>query len=115
MGRVSVPVWGASLSGPLAIVALVGRYPANQLMARMPEITALNWSIFFMDSGSLTIDGGRYMVFGDDASVVYIGELTAGGKVLMRGCGLTSRATSNCTPVLSPRIPLPADLAHCHH
>ena len=24
------------------------------------EITALNWSIFFMDSGSLTIDGGRY-------------------------------------------------------
>ena len=27
--RVSVPVWGASLSGPLLIVALVGRRPAN--------------------------------------------------------------------------------------
>ena len=29
LGRVSVPVWGASLSGPLPIVALAGRYPAN--------------------------------------------------------------------------------------
>ena len=27
--RVSVPVWGISLSGPLGIVVLVGRYPAN--------------------------------------------------------------------------------------
>ncbi len=29
LARVSVPVWGISLSGPLSIVALVGRYPAN--------------------------------------------------------------------------------------
>ena len=28
-------MWGTILSDPLAIVALVGRYPANQLMARM--------------------------------------------------------------------------------
>ena len=34
--RVSVPVWGAILPDPLAIVATVGRYPAVQLMARMP-------------------------------------------------------------------------------
>src|SRR5690606_34226748 len=27
--RVSVPVWGSPLSGPLPIVVLVGRYPAN--------------------------------------------------------------------------------------
>ena len=27
--RVSVPMWGAMLSHPLLIVALVGRYPAN--------------------------------------------------------------------------------------
>ena len=27
--RVSVPMWGAVLSHPLPIVALVGRYPAN--------------------------------------------------------------------------------------
>ncbi len=33
--RVSVPVWGIPLSGPLAIVALVSRYLTNQLMARI--------------------------------------------------------------------------------
>ena len=34
--RVSVPVWGATLSGPLPIVGTVGRYPAVFLMGRMP-------------------------------------------------------------------------------
>ncbi len=29
-------MWGTILSDPLAIVALVGRYPTSQLMARMP-------------------------------------------------------------------------------
>ena len=29
-------MWGAFLSEPLPIVALVGRYPANQLMGRIP-------------------------------------------------------------------------------
>ena len=29
LARVSVPVWGVTLSGPLPVVALVGRYPAN--------------------------------------------------------------------------------------
>ncbi len=33
--RVSVPVWGAPLSGPLTIGAMVGRYPAIELMVRM--------------------------------------------------------------------------------
>ena len=36
MGRVSVPLWGAFLSEPLPIVALVGRYPANKLIGREP-------------------------------------------------------------------------------
>ena len=36
LARVSVPVWGTVLSDPLAIAALVGHYPANKLMARMP-------------------------------------------------------------------------------
>lgn len=36
LGRVSVPVWPFTLSGRLRIVALVGRYPANQLMRRRP-------------------------------------------------------------------------------
>ena len=29
LARISVPVWGITLSGPLLIIALVGRYPAN--------------------------------------------------------------------------------------
>ncbi len=39
LGRVSVPVWGVTLSGPLPVVALVGLYPTNQLMGRnlIPE------------------------------------------------------------------------------
>ena len=36
MDRVSVPLWGTFLSEPLLIVALVGRYPANQLIRREP-------------------------------------------------------------------------------
>ena len=34
--RVSVPMWGTFLSEPLSIVDLVGRYPTNYLMERMP-------------------------------------------------------------------------------
>ncbi len=33
--RVSVPVWGIPLSGPLPIVAMVGRYPTIKLMGRI--------------------------------------------------------------------------------
>ena len=36
LGRVSVPMWGAILSDPLAVVALVGHHPTNQLIAREP-------------------------------------------------------------------------------
>ena len=34
--RVSVPVWGTTLSGPLPIIALVSRYLTNKLIGRMP-------------------------------------------------------------------------------
>ena len=34
LGRVSVPMWPFNLSVRLPIVALVGRYPANQLIRR---------------------------------------------------------------------------------
>ena len=34
LDRISVPVWLVILSDQLAIVALVGRYPTNKLMAR---------------------------------------------------------------------------------
>ena len=36
LDRVSVPVWLTILSDQLPVVALVGRYPANQLMGRGP-------------------------------------------------------------------------------
>ena len=36
LGRVSVPMWPFILSDRLLIVALVGRYPANQLIRRKP-------------------------------------------------------------------------------
>ena len=34
LGRLSVPMWPANLSVRLLIVALVGRYPTNQLIRR---------------------------------------------------------------------------------
>ena len=36
LDRVSVPMWPFILSDRLLIVALVGRYPANQLIRREP-------------------------------------------------------------------------------
>ena len=36
LGRVSVPVWPSALSGRLPIVALVSRYPTNELIGRRP-------------------------------------------------------------------------------
>ena len=36
LGRFSVPMWLAILSDQLPVVALVGRYPANQLIGRDP-------------------------------------------------------------------------------
>ena len=36
LGRISVPMWGAILSDPLRVVALVGHYPTNKLMGRGP-------------------------------------------------------------------------------
>ena len=36
LGRISVPMWPFNLSVRLLIVALVGRYPTNQLIRRKP-------------------------------------------------------------------------------
>ena len=40
--RVSVPVWGVTLSGPLPVFALVGHYPTNKLMGRRPLPKRIN-------------------------------------------------------------------------
>jgi len=34
--RISVPLWGSSLSTPLPVIALVGHYPTNKLIGRTP-------------------------------------------------------------------------------
>ena len=36
LGRLSVPMWLAILSDQLPVAALVGRYPANELIGREP-------------------------------------------------------------------------------
>ena len=36
LGSVSVPVWPIVLSDRLTVIALVGRYPTNKLIARSP-------------------------------------------------------------------------------
>ena len=36
LARVSVPMWGTTLSGPLPVIGLVGHYPTNYLMGRRP-------------------------------------------------------------------------------
>src|SRR5690242_6652898 len=41
LGRLSVPVWLAILSDQLPVVALVGRYPANELIGREPLLERL--------------------------------------------------------------------------
>jgi hypothetical protein len=45
LGRVSVPVWLIVLSDQLPIIALVGRYPTNQLIGRgpLPRRPTLRW------------------------------------------------------------------------
>ena len=44
LARISVPVWGTNLSVPLLITALVGRYPANKLIIRMPILNHLGFN-----------------------------------------------------------------------
>ncbi len=53
--RVSVPVWGVTLSGPLSVFALVGRYPTNQLMDRRPLPERL--SLFSLPSNRCELMG----------------------------------------------------------
>ena len=36
LARISVPVWGATLSRPLRIIGLVSHYPTNYLIRRRP-------------------------------------------------------------------------------
>ena len=58
--RVSVPVWGISLSGPLPIVVLVSHYLTNKLIGRMPIFYHRN---FLLSHRSETDRMGYYSKF----------------------------------------------------
>ena len=51
LGRVSVPVWGVTLSGPLPVIGLVGLYLTNYLIGRRP---ILNRRSFIHDHVNVT-------------------------------------------------------------
>ena len=56
--RVSVPVWGVTLSRPLPVLALVSRYLTNKLMGRWPLLERRGFSYQFLKmitSGVLAI------------------------------------------------------------
>ena len=53
LGRISVPMWPFILSDRLLIVALVGRYPANQLIRRGPILYHRSFSHERMSSRAL--------------------------------------------------------------
>jgi hypothetical protein len=50
LGRVSVPVWGTTLSGPLPVVGLVSRYLTNYLMGRssLPQPRKFLWKFLVL-------------------------------------------------------------------
>ena len=56
LGRLSVPMWLAILSDQLPVVALVGHYPANQLIGREP----LSVPRRFPPPGTPPVDRMRY-------------------------------------------------------
>ena len=61
--RVSVPVWGVTLSRPLPVLALVGHYPTNKLMGRRPLLERRSFSQGFLKaltSGVLAIVSNSY-------------------------------------------------------
>ena len=52
LGRLSVPVWGTTLSGPLPVVGLVSLYLTNYLMGRSPLPQPLKFPYTFLKSAS---------------------------------------------------------------
>ena len=51
--RVSVPVWGVTLSGPLSVVALVSHYLTNKLMERSLLLRRRNFPLGVLNPRSV--------------------------------------------------------------
>ena len=103
LGRVSVPMWGAILSDPLPIVALVGRCPANWLIGREPirgHLSAIK---------SETCDSNCYGVLGG----VSTGYPPTTGKLLTRYAPF--RRSPTCIATLAaPRLACVKPAASVH-
>ncbi len=67
LARISVPVWGITLSRPLPVIGLVGRYPTNYLMGRrpLPERQSFNLPLTDRPHGVLaTVSSGYSPLWG---------------------------------------------------
>ncbi len=53
LARISVPVWGITLSGPLLIIVLVVRYTANLLIKRTPIFYHRSFNHLMMPSNDI--------------------------------------------------------------
>ena len=91
LDRVSVPMWGTFLSEPLSIVGLVGRYPSNYLMERIP--IRHRWPLAVIPCG-ITATSGINLPFGR----LYRGA----GQV---GYALLTRAPVAIRGIAAPMLP----------
>ena len=74
LGRISVPMWPFNLSVRLLIVALVGRYPTNQLIRRKPIYQRITpFLAVSCDTTSLCgISNDFSLLFPSDRQVAYV-------------------------------------------
>ena len=101
LGRVSVPMWPFILSDRLLIVALVGRYPSNQLIRRKPLLQRKPEGLpFFISScGEMNVFGisSRFQLLSPSEGQVAYALLTRLPLELIRSKLLiSSRSTCMC-------------------
>jgi hypothetical protein len=95
-GRVSVPMWGVTLSGPLPVTGLVGCYPANYLMGRRPLLKQLIFS-------------HRYLV------PVSLSGVSMDFSVLSPSSGQVAYVLLTRPPLSPIQVPVPVRLACIRH
>ena len=101
LGRVSVPMWPFILSDRLLIVALVGRYPSNQLIRRKPLLQRKPEGLpfFFPSCGGKNVFGisSRFQLLSPSEGQVAYALLTRLPLELIRSKLLiSSRSTCMC-------------------
>ena len=96
LDRVSVPVWPISLSARLPIVGLVGRYPSNYLMGRIPN-RHRNKTFLIRPCGLMRASGINPPFRGLSPGAGQVGyALLTRAPVAGKGSKLPSRCPSTC-------------------